>query len=131
MKVTNFDAIASQDQQIVINGETYLLPGEIPVAYVLQLIGIQHEMEQNAMDIAKWDQMYDVIADVFKLRNPGMTAEKVKRMFTSRQTGKFIQLLMQSLGEAPEEIMEEQKKTPLEEHSAAPLEAVPGLIASS
>jgi len=108
MRITNLDSIIEEDQQVILAGKEWIIPGEIPVNKALNLIHLQQKIQEDPMNFELWDSQTQIIFEVFKSRYPDLTLEKMKEMLTARQTGHLIGLLMSSIGAATKE---EEKKT--------------------
>jgi len=109
MKITNLDSLNSEDQKIILDGKEWLIPGELPVDVVLQLIGLQQEIGEKPTDFDLWEKQYNIILNIFQKRQPELTFSELKDMITARQTGALLAVFMNSLGQA--EMSEEEKKT--------------------
>jgi hypothetical protein len=108
MKIINLDSILADDQQIVLDGKEWIIPGEISVDQIFKLIGLQQKIQEDPLDFDSWDRQLQVVHQVFKKRQPDLEFEELKNMLSARQLGKLIGILMASIGET--ELTEEEKK---------------------
>lgn len=74
-RIIDLDVLAPDDLQVTLHGETYLLPGDIPVPTMLDLergmLAISTAADQEA-SVDALEQLHDVVLDLFRIRQPGL-----------------------------------------------------------
>ena len=90
MKILNLDEITSDDKTVVVGGDEYVIPGDLPVSTMLRLIDNSNKVQENPADVSAMQDGVDVLLDVFKIRKPDADVEKIKRCLTMAQYSKLM-----------------------------------------
>jgi hypothetical protein len=85
MKIKNLDAIVSEDKQIIIGGNTYTFPGDLPVSIMFRLMEGAGRLEKNPSDPEEMERSFRLIYDVVTIRDKKVDFETFKNSMTMKQ----------------------------------------------
>lgn len=73
-RIIDLDVAAPDDVEVVAHGETYLLPGDIPVPDYLAIVKASEALDEaegeGALEAA--ERLYERVLDLFRVRQPDM-----------------------------------------------------------
>jgi hypothetical protein len=108
-KILNLDKLVKEDIEIIWNGETYKLPGDIPVDTRLENWKLYQEMQEDFDNIKIIEKGIETLFEIFKIRYPEMKYDKFRNM-TIEQYNALYNCIFR------EEIEDESKKKTIEEN---------------
>lgn len=85
----NLDDLAPPDITVTFRGVEYQLPGEVPIATIIECVNLQEQFESatdTRAQMALIERMYRIVMEVFRDRN----AEIPDLRFTSSEVGYLI-----------------------------------------
>lgn len=74
-RIIDLDTLVPEDVEVVINGETYLLPGDIPVELMLQVEAATQRLNtvtdnEEGQDVL--GGLLDAVTELFRIRQPDL-----------------------------------------------------------
>ncbi|MFA5423692.1 MAG: hypothetical protein WC374_07515 [Phycisphaerae bacterium] len=100
MKILNLDEITSDDRKVVIAGEEYVIPGDLPVDVMLRLIGNSNKIQENPNDITAMRDGIDILVGVFQIRNPNVDIDGIKKNITMARYSRLMSFAFGDFEEA-------------------------------
>ncbi len=100
MKILNLDEISSDDKEITLGGEKYIVPGDMPVETMLRLMDNSSKIEKDKMNTEAFKEGVDIMVSLFKVRKPDVNIEKIKNDLTMKRYTALTQFLFGGYEEA-------------------------------
>lgn len=104
MLMADLDALVLKDYEIKFLGREWILPGELPVKLILQLLDGQQKLEQAPEKYNElWPEQMELIYQVLKRKNPTVEKSFLEDNLTLRQLAILIGLFLRASGDNPVE----------------------------
>ena len=83
----NLDQLVPTDKKIKLNGKILLIPGEVPVRYMLRLINVTKKLEDDSSNLELNDEVLSLLFEILDLKaeNAGKLSDNFKNETTLSQ----------------------------------------------
>lgn len=106
-KVLNLDELVPNEATVILDGKELILPIDIPLEQMLQLMKLQKVMEKDPSDPEAMESAFKILFDIVALKN-----EVTWEWFSPLMTLERFSALLLTIFQAGEE---DEKKTPEKE----------------
>ena len=83
----NLDQLVPTNKEIKLNGKILLIPGEVPVRYMLRLINVTKKLEDDSSSLELNDEVLSLLFEILDLKeeNAGKLSDNFKNETTLSQ----------------------------------------------
>lgn len=100
LQILNLDEIASEDKQVKLGGQIYIIPGDLPVMTMLNLIENANRLQEAPNDPKLQEKAFELLADIFMIRDEKFDAEKFKKRLTMKQYTTLISFIFRGFSDS-------------------------------
>lgn len=93
MKLLNLDEITSEDKQIQIGNEVYIIPGDLPVETMFRIMDNSSKVKDDPNNTQLFIDGVDALIDVFRIRQPEIDIDKIKKNLTMSRYAKLTSFI--------------------------------------
>lgn len=111
MAILNLDKLRPEDNEISINGKTYLIPGDVPVSVMLDNLKTEQRLQGDATKVQPEDleKLVENTWRIFKMKND-ITLEDFRDLFTMDQIVAINNFIISEISaEETKEILDKAK----------------------
>ena len=110
----NLDQLVPTDKKVQLNGEILVIPGEVPVRYMLRLINITKKLEDDSSNLELNDEVLDLLFEILDLKkeNSGKLSSNFRDETTLSQATMLTRFLFNpDIGEDDNDEDDSKKNT--------------------
>ena len=99
MKILNLDKIKVEDKIVLLGKKEYIIPGELPISVMFELLDNSQKLESNPNDKQLNEKAVKQLYNIFCIKNEMKEFEKFKQMISLSMFSQLMAFIFDSENE--------------------------------